>query len=437
MTAPAGPSDFERRSADWLDVDEAMARILAAASPLGTEHVHLADAVGRALAEEVTAGATLPPWDNSAMDGYAVRATDVRGASRSSPVVLSVVGVVRAGADPGPELGEQQAVRIMTGAPLPAGADTVVRVEDTDGEEHPGKVLIFEEQGSGRHVRDAGQDMQEGEVLLVPGHALTPGAVGVLVSAGRDAVLVHERPTVALLSTGNELRKTDRYADVRAGRGIPESNGPMLSAMVRQMGGRPIELGIAADRPEDLLEHLGRGSEADVLVTIGGASMGEADLVKRVLDEVGFQQDFWRVKMRPGSPISFGWIPRGDRRQPVFSLPGNPSSAFVTFEVFVRPFLLRLAGHKRVLRRTVTCFAAEAFDAPAPRTYFQRVSIGTGAEAMRVSLVGPQGSGLVRGLAWADGLAIIPADTRSLREGDPVQVMLLDTGPAAVAFDVG
>jgi len=139
VTAPAGPSDFERRSADWLDVDEAMARILAAASPLGTEHVHLADAVGRALAEEVTAGATLPPWDNSAMDGYAVRATDVRGASRSSPVVLSVVGVVRAGADPGPEMGGQQAVRIMTGAPLPAGADTVVRVEDTDGEEHPGR----------------------------------------------------------------------------------------------------------------------------------------------------------------------------------------------------------------------------------------------------------------------------------------------------------
>jgi len=437
MTSPARASDFESRAADWLDVDEAVARVLTSASPLETERVSMTEALGRALAEEVTSNATLPPWDNSAMDGYAVRARDIEGASRSSPVVLSVVGVVRAGGGPGPDVGEQQSVRIMTGAPIPRGADTVVRVEDTDAEDRLEQVRIFEAQECGKHVRDAGQDMKEGEALLGLGHGLTPGAIGVLVSAGRDVVQVYRTPTVALLSTGNELRTTDRYQDVKAGLGIPESNGSMLSAMVRQVGGRALELGIAADTPEDLRAHVVRGGDADVLVTIGGASMGEADIVKRVLDGMGLHQDFWRVKMRPGSPIGVGGLPSGDGLQPVFTLPGNPSSAFVTFEVFVRPFLLKLAGHRRVLRRVVTGFAAEPFNTPAPRTYFQRVTLGTEAEAMSVSLVGPQGSGLVRGLARADGLAIIPPETRSVRVGDPVQVMLLDTGPATVAFDVG
>jgi molybdopterin molybdotransferase len=437
MTPKAGGTTFERREPDWLEVHEARARVLASAHPLRTERVGLSDAWGRALGEEVLATATLPPWDNSAMDGYAVRSEDVSGASRLSPVQLSVVGVVRAGGGMGPRVGPGEAVRIMTGAPIPPGSDTVIRVEDTDAEAQAGQVRIFQERDRGRHVRSAGQDMRAGESLLTPGHPVTSGAVGVLAAAGLDTVLVHQVPTVAILATGDELKSSSQYEDVRAGQGIPESNVPMLSAMVRRAGALPIDLGIAADNPEDILRRVEAGAAADVLVTIGGASMGEADLMKRVLDEVGFDQTFWRVKMRPGSPISFGSIPHGPNRQPVFGLPGNPSSAFVTFEVFVRPFLLKLSGHRRLARRTIRCSAAEPFGTPSALTYFQRVSLSMGTDGMRASLTGSQGSGLVTGLARADGLAIIPPEIDATTEGDPVDVMLLDTGPAALEIDVG
>ena len=437
MSGASRFSDFEARSPDWLAVDEAHSRILSAAAPCGHEEISTTEALSRALAEEVVATATLPPWDNSAMDGYAVRSDDVQGATSSSPVTLIVEEIVRAGDGPGAEVVSGKAVRIMTGAPIPEGADTVIRVEDTDGEERPGHVRIFEERDRGRHVRGAGQDMRRGASLLGPGYTVTAGALGVLAAAGRGSVLVFKAPTVALLATGDELRTLDQYEEVRAGRGIPESNRPMLSAMVRQAGAQPVELGIAADDPMDLRRMIEEGAEADVLITVGGASMGEADLVKRVLDEAGFEQDFWRVKVRPGSPISFGWLRRGERRQPVFGLPGNPSSAFVTFEVFVRPFLLRSAGHRRVLRRTVTCLAAEQMDAPAALTYYHRVSITPGKDCLRARLTGPQGSGLVTGLALADGLAVIPPETTSVQEGDPILVMLLDTGPAALEHDVG
>lgn len=436
MTSFSGMTAFELREADWLEVRDARARILAAAHTLESELISVADARGRALAEEVVATATLPPWNNSAMDGYAVRASDVRGSTPSSPITLSVIGVVHAGASRGPRLGPDQAVRIMTGAPIPPGADTVIRVEDTDAEARSGHVEIYGERDCGRHVRPAGQDMLDGESLLSPGFTITSGSVGVLAAAGQDTVLVHRAPTVALLATGNELRPSTRYADVQAGHGIPESNVPMLSALVREVGGYPIDLGIADDDPADILKRVSAGAGADVLVTIGGASMGEADLTKRVLDQEGFEQNFWRVKMRPGSPVSFGWITHGSRRQPVFGLPGNPSSAFVTYEVFVRPFLLKLAGHRRILRRTIRCLAAGPFSTPAALTHFQRVSLAMGTEGMWASLSGAQGSGLVTGLARADGLAVIPPEVQELNERDPVDVMLLDTGPAALEVDM-
>jgi len=224
MTAASRASGFEVRKADWLEVHEALARVLTAGAPLEAERIPTSTAVGRALAEEVVATATLPPWDNSAMDGYAVRADDVRGATPSSPVTLTVTAIVRAGEGPSAEVGEGKAVRIMTGAPIPAGADTVIRVEDTDAEEQPGRVRIFLERDRGRHVRGAGQDMLDGESLFGPGHSVTAGALGVLVAAGRETVLVHRAPTVALLATGNELRTPDRYEYVRAGRGLPDSN---------------------------------------------------------------------------------------------------------------------------------------------------------------------------------------------------------------------
>jgi molybdopterin molybdotransferase len=423
-------TSFERRSADWLDVSDALRRVLAAASPLPAEEIVLERALGRALAAEVRAGATLPAWDNSAMDGYAVRGDDIRGASPDAPVALRVSGVVRAGTDVRQTVEPGCAVRIMTGAPVPSGADTVVRVEDTDAEVEPGTVRVLDERDRGRHIRGSGRDMRAGHLLLPAGRTLTPGAIGVLAAAGRATAAVHRAPVVALLPTGDELRRVDRYQDVVRGLGVPESNTPMLAAMLRSIGAEPRPLPIATDDADEIRAGVEDAESTDALITIGGASMGEADLVKRVLDDMGFRQDFWRVKMRPGSPLSFGWLERGARLQPVFGLPGNPSSAFVTFEVFVRPFLLRLAGHRRVHRRTVRCVAVERFETPAELTYFQRVVLERRKGVTYAALTGEQTSGLVRGLATADGLAIVPPERSTVEEGATVDVTLLDDGLA-------
>jgi len=359
------------------------------------------------------------------MDGFAVRAEDVAGASPGSPIRLSVVRRVRAGEAAGATVGPAEAVRIMTGAPVPPGADTVVRVEDTDAEAEPGVVVVHSDRDAGQNIRPAGQDMRRGERLLAKGHTITPGSVGVLAAAGRAEALVHRSPRVAILTTGDELLDADRFEEVRAGRGVPNSNGPMIAAMSAEAGAVPLQLGTSADDPAELRDRIEGAADADVLVTIGGASMGEADLVKRVLDEVGYRPGFWRVRMRPGSPFGFGWLSRGDRLQPVLSLPGNPTSAFVTFEILVRPFLLRLAGHERTARRAVMVTAAEAIRAPARLTYFLRVSLQGSGRDLSARLTGPQGSGLVSGLARAGALAVIPEDVTGIAEGDSVQVLLL------------
>lgn len=416
---------FESRPADWLGVDEALNRVMKGAAPLEALSVALDSSVGFALSEDVVADVTLPPWDNSAMDGYAVRAEDVRGATSSSPVRLAVTRQVRAGDQPGAAVREGEAVRIMTGAPVPPGADSVVRVEDTDAEGDTGIVRIHDDRDAGHNVRPAGQDMRPSELLLARGHTVSPGSVGVLAAAGRHQVPVHRPASVAILTTGDELRGPDRFADVGAGLGVPDSNGPMVAAMVTDAGARPFRLGIAGDDAGALTERIAEAADADVLVTIGGASMGDADLVKRVLDHLDYQHDFWRVRMRPGSPVGFGWLPRGERRQPVFSLPGNPASAFVTFEVFVRPFLRRLGGHSSTERRKVACRAAAPLRTPANLTYFLRVAVEGSAHDATVRLTGSQGSGLVSGLARTEGLTIIQEEVSELEEGDQVTVMLI------------
>jgi len=422
---PLVTTDFESRTADWLGVTEALERVMAAASPLLPEQRPLEAILGRALAEDVVAEATLPPWTNSAMDGYAVRAADITGASRAAPVTLRVVESVRAGEAPGRSIAEGEATRIMTGAPVPPGADSVVRVEDTDRERTSGAVQVLDDRDAGQNLRPAGQDMRRGEKLLGRGHSITPGTIGVLAATGRSAAVVHRQPRVAVLTTGDELRGPDRFEDVRAGRGVPNSNGPMIFAMAVAAGAEAVSLGNATDDAADLRARLDSANDADVLVTLGGASMGEADLVKRVLDGMGYRPDFWRVRMRPGSPFGFGWLPRGSRQQPTFTLPGNPTSAFVTFEVFVRPFLRRLAGHSDVTRRRIVCRAAEPIRAPARLTYFLRVELVGSAGETSARLTGPQGSGLVSGLARAGGLAVIDEEASGVDEGGDVLVMLI------------
>ena len=414
-----------------LTPEEAQQLILDHIPSLGSERVDLLEAPGRVLAESVSARADTPPWDNSAMDGYAVRTRDIADARMEAPISLWVAGEIRAGDRAGRVLAQGEAVRIMTGAPVPPGADAVVRVEDTDAEEDPGTVRIFSAPQPGGDIRPGGQDMREGEKLLSRGTTIGPGQIGLLAASGAPAVQVHERPRVAVLSNGDEIAAPHEFHRVLKGKAIPETNSPTLVAGVLGAGGLPRALGIARDTSESILEKLAmaRSMGADVLVTSGGASMGEYDLFKRVLDQEDFRQDFWRVKMRPGTPFSFGVLPApGDGGRPmfVFGLPGNPASSFVTFQVFCRPFLLRLAGHGRIHRPVVLARARENFSSPEPLTHFFRVRLSGDPAAPEAEMTGPQTSGLVRGQGLAHGLAVVPEGVEEVKRGHTLRVMVLD-----------
>ena len=419
--------DFPSGQADWLTVADAVTRIVAAAEPTEPVSVPLDGASGHVLAEKVSARVDLPPWDNAAMDGYAVRAADLADFGPDGKV-LPVDGEVRAGAPPRDAPPPGHAVRIMTGAPLPAGMDSVIRVEDTDRESGTaGRVHIRTDRDAGRHIRPAGQDMRRGAQLLGPGALLTAGRVGLLAASGLDPVRVHPRPRVTLLPTGDELRRPGDFADVEAGVAIPESNGPTLVAVCRELGVEPTLLPPVPDDDAALQDALDLAlAQADVLVTLGGASMGTADRVKPVLETRGFRRDFWRVLMRPGSPFSFGWIPReAGPDLPVFGLPGNPASAFVTFHVLVRPFLRRRAGRRDLHLPVVEARSSVPLPTHPRRTQFVRVLLRPNAGILEARPTGPQGSGLVQSLALAEGLAVVPAGLDDCPAGTRLDVLRL------------
>ena len=418
--------DFESRSEDRLPLEEALERVLGGLSTLPSETVRLEEALGRALTHDVLAPRQLPPWDSSAMDGYAIRGDDLAGATEDHPTILAVTGVIHAGTRFEGTVGPGEAVRIMTGGEVPDGADTVIRVEDTDREEtEAGSLRICSERDRGRHVRPAGEDWSEGAIALESGTGIGPGHIAVLAAARVSSVTVHRRPTVAILASGDELLDLDGTS-VDPHR-IPESNSHYAAAGVRAAGGTPWRLGIARDDRADIRRHIVNAADADVLVTLGGASMGEGDLFKTVLEDLGLQLDFWRVKIRPGSPMSFGRLPKeGGGSQAVFGLPGNPASTFVTFELFVRPYLLALAGHDRLHRPTISALAAMDLTTAEDLTGFLRVRLNGAGRELQASLTGPQGSGLVGSLGAADGLAIIPTGVKTIPRGAPVDVMLLD-----------
>ncbi|NNF37392.1 MAG: molybdopterin molybdotransferase MoeA [Gemmatimonadetes bacterium] len=429
-----GRTRFETRVADWLGVDEAQSRILADVDVLPSERLELGSALGRTLAEDVAARARLPPWDNSAMDGYAVRAEDVEGASADAPVELAVVGQILAGGDERPVLGPGQACRVMTGAPVPDGADGVVRVEHTDREAAmPGRVRVLSDHDARRNVRPGGQDMERGDAVVPAGTRLHGGWIALLAAAGAARVAVRRRPRVTVLTGGDELRSLDDFADVAAGRAIPDSNGPMLAAAVAAAGGEATLAGPARDDAGDIRRRLHANPDADVIVTVGGASMGEADLLKRVLEKDGLQVDFWRARIRPGSPLAFGRLPLPGASHPVplVSLPGNPASAWVTFHLFVRPLLRCLVGDPRPFQPVLRARTADPLVSVARLCHFHRVRIDwAGAEGVpTVSLTGHQGSGLVHSVGPAEGLAVVPEGVERLEPGDPVEVILLGEGP--------
>ena len=403
-----------------LSVVEAGSRIVADVRPLHPERVPLLDALGRVLAQPVTSRVTIPAWDNSAMDGYAVRAADVEMATAESPVTLPVLETVAAGGFPSRGLEAGAAIRIMTGAPLPEGADTVVRVEDTDG--GTDRVRIHGARDARRNVRRRGEDLTAGSLVLEPGTPIGPAQIGVLASVGASAVEVHRRPRVAILGSGDEIVDLDRFDEVLDGRRIVSSNTYTLHAMVRGAGGEPVNLGIARDDPADLRERLDRASGCDLLVTSAGISVGEFDYTRDVLAGLGAEMRFWKVRMRPGAPIGFGIL----GVMPWIGLPGNPVSTMVTFELFVRPAVRRMLGHTRVFRRPVPVILEEPVSTGARLTHFLRAVVmqsRSGQPSAR--LAGAQGSGILSSMARANALLIVPEDRQRVEAGEALNALLL------------
>jgi molybdopterin molybdotransferase len=392
----------------------AQQRLLASLAPLEWESVALGDALGRILAETLHAGRDLPGFDNSAMDGYAVRAVDIAAASSLQPVALAVDGESRAGGQ-APELTPGRAIRIMTGAPIPAGADTVVRQEDTRRQH--GDVLIEVAAATGTYVRRRGEDLVAGQAVLEAGRTVTPIEVGIAAALGHDSVRVGRRPRVGVLATGDELVT----AGSAPGAGqVVDSNSPMVIAAVREAGGEPTFMGIAADTADDVRRLLQR-AEFDIIVSSAGVSVGAHDHVRDVVAELG-EVNTWRVAMRPGKPMLIGTVGRAL----FLGLPGNPVSALVTFELFVRPAIRRLQGATEPMRRCIPVQLGETMTKPAgletyTRAVLERVSGGLPVATSS----GGQGSHMLRSLAAADGLLVLPAELAELPSGSVVDMIPL------------
>jgi molybdopterin molybdotransferase len=403
-----------------LTVAEAVERILADVPRGPVERVALADALDRVLALPAVSPITIPAWDNSAMDGYAVRASDVESASTEAAVALPVLETIAAGAFPSRPLPPGSSMRIMTGAPLPEGADTVVRVEDTDG--GTATVIVRNARDAHKNIRYRGEDIREGTQVIEAGTPVYAAQIGVLASIGYAEVEVYQRPRVAIMTSGDELVDLDRFDEVRAGRKIVSSNSYTLEALVRAAGGIPVSLGTARDDPEDIRARLERAASCDLIVTSAGISVGEFDHLRRVLDEMGVELKFWRVRMRPGAPLGFGLL----RGKPWIGLPGNPVSTMVTFDLFVRPALRKMAGHERLFRRPVRVILEEPVSIGARLTHFLRATIrpdDTGQLLAR--LTGPQGSGILTSMARAEALLIIPEERPRVEAGESVHAFLL------------
>ncbi len=401
-----------------VTIPEALEIILESVSRVGAETVGIEAAQGRVLAEEVRSERLIPPRDNSAMDGFAVRTEDLSAV----PDLLRVVEDLPAGSDPGRKLGPGEVARIMTGAPIPAGADAVVMVESTEavnsgvGEE---SVRVMERVAPGQNIRRAGSDVSPGTQVGEPGRPLGPAGLGMLAAIGRTRVSVRARARVAILATGDEIVEPDALRD--DGR-IASSNSYALCAAVTEIGALPVYLGIAPDRPDEIEARLREALRCDAVVTTGGVSVGDRDHIKGVLAKLGGQLRLWRVQMKPGAPLAFSVL----EDRPVFGLPGNPVSTLVTFEQFVRPALLQMMGHDRIYRPVAIARLEDAYRKPPGRAHFARVTLERRGTELFARLTGDQSSGVLLSMLRADALAMIAADTEELPPGSEVPVQLLD-----------
>ncbi len=415
-----------------ISVDEARDRILAFFERLPAERRPVLDALGQVLAEDIVASFDIPPLDNTAMDGYAVRAADTAGASGTSPVELAVVADLAAGYILEQQVGPGQAVRIMTGAPMPPGADAVVPFEETDEPlrgvgEAPSKgatVRVFKAAASAANVRFRGEDVTAGQVVIPAGRVARPSEVGVLASLGVVEVAVYRRPVVAILSTGDEI--TEPGQPLLPGR-IYDSNAYSVAAQVKKLGGIPKLLGIARDTVDDMTAKIREGLGADMLVTSAGVSRGDFDVVKDVLAREG-AIDFWTVRMRPGKPLAFGAFEApGGRKVPHLGLPGNPVSSMVSFELFGRPAIFKMLGRTDWERPMVRAITRDRVKNADGRRFFARCIVSQGDDGRwYASLTGPQGSGMLTSMSAANGLAVIPEEMTEAKPGDEIGVLMLD-----------
>jgi molybdopterin molybdotransferase len=401
-----------------ISFEEARARILEAAPAPRHERVQLLEALGRVAAEDVAAPRDHPPWDNTAVDGFAVRAADTAGAGPERPALLQVIETVPAGHMPSRTVGAGQATRIMTGAPMPDGADAVVMVEDTATQGD--KVAIHAAARSQDNIRPRGEDVRTGEVVIHAGTPLRPPELGMLASFGRSQVRVTRRPRVGILSTGDELAEIDE--PVTAER-IVNVNSWALAAQAREAGAEPVVLGIAPDRPEAIRAAIAEGLSTDVLIISGGVSMGDYDFVKDVLSDLGGGLTFWKVRIKPARPLAFGMV----GHVPAFGLPGNPVSSMVSFELFVRPFLRRAMGFQELDRPVVKAVLTERVRKMPGRRFFLRAVVSPdGAGGYRARTTGPQGSGVLTSMVLANGIMDLPEALEGpLEPGETVSVRLL------------
>lgn len=403
-----------------LGAAEAALRILADVRTQPALRIPLDDALGSVLAEDVVSQLDIPAWTNSAMDGYAARGEDVRGATEARPVRLRVVEQLPAGRFPSLPIGPGECARIFTGAPLPEGSDSVIRQEDTDG--GTATVTIVKDRDVGVNIRRAGEDIRKGSTVLTAGTELGPAQLGVLASLAVAHPLVYRRPRVAILGSGDEIVDLDQPEEILSGRKIASSNTHTLVALVRQTGGEPVNLGIAGDTPASLKDHLSRALDCDLLVTTAGISVGEHDFVRQVLEELGGELRFWKLRMRPGAPVGFGLL----GEVPWIGLPGNPVSTMVTFELFVRPAIRKMMGHRLPFRRTVSVRAAEPITLKPKLQHFLRGIVSQRSAGPEARLTGPQGSGILTSMTLANALLIIPEGQFETPAGSTVRALILD-----------
>jgi molybdopterin molybdotransferase len=411
-----------------ISVEEALEKILSYVNVLEPEDELILNSLGRVLAGDVYSDIDIPPLDNSAMDGYAVRAESTTGASPSSPRILRIIGEVAAGYIASEEVTPGTTIRIMTGAPVPKGADAVVQFEDTDEEKRKAdkkpltEIGILHQAEKGLNIRQAGEDISKGSMVLNAGTVLRPQEIGVLASLGRDAISVIRRPVVAVLATGDEL--VDIKEQLPPGK-IYNSNSYSIAAQVSRYGGVPKLLGIARDNIKALEDKIKQAHDADMLLTSAGVSVGEYDVVKDVLAQMG-EITFWTVRMKPGKPLAFGVLNIGTKKIPHLGFPGNPVSSMIAFEQFARPAILKMLGKKEFAKPTIKARSEDRINNRDRRRIFARVRVTKRDGQYLARLVGPQGSGILTSMAQANGLMIVPEDKAAIEAGEEVQVQMLD-----------